>query len=92
MSNPLLFSAMAVPMRPAPMIPRVFLVTSLPNMSNGSHPLKCPFLVNVSASRMRLVTENMSAQASSAVVSVSTSGVLQIGIFSFVAVVMSILS
>mmetsp|Transcript_7131 Transcript_7131/g.44206 ORF Transcript_7131/g.44206 Transcript_7131/m.44206 type:complete len:331 (-) Transcript_7131:429-1421(-) len=72
--------AYAVPILPAPMMPTVFPCSSFPTKRSGSHPLYFPFRMNVSASTMRLAAARVSEAAISAVVSVSTPGVLPTGI------------
>ena len=79
MENPAARLAVAVPMRPAPTMPSVAPVTSLPSISRGPHPVKRPSRTYRSPSATRLAAANMRAQATSAVVSVSTSGVLVTG-------------
>lgn len=64
--------AYAAPMRPAPMMPTVFRCNSCPTKRVGSQPLYWSALMNLSPSTTLLAAENVSAAASSAVVSVRT--------------------
>lgn len=62
----------AAPMRPAPMMPTVLPCSKLPTNRVGSQPLYKFALMNLSPSTTRLAAANVSAKASSAVVSVKT--------------------
>ena len=71
--------AYATPMRPAPTMPTVLPWSRLPMKRSGSQPLYLPPRMKTSASTTRRAAASVSAQASSAVVSVSTPGVLPTG-------------
>ena len=59
-------------MRPAPMMPTVFRCNRLPTNKVGSQPLYSFARMNLSPSTTRRAAANVSATASSAVVSVKT--------------------
>ncbi len=92
MAKPFDMRAMAVPILPAPTMPRVFPVTSPPMNCMGPQPGHVPERMTFSDSMSRRATANSSAQAISAVASVSTPGVFDSGIFRSVAALTSRLS
>ncbi len=90
--NPLDLRAMAMPILPAPTIPRVLPVMSPPMNCSGPQPFQVPERIARSDSTTLLDTVRRSAHAISAVASVSTSGVLETGMPRLVASARSILS
>ncbi len=78
MSKPLARRATARPMRPRPTRPSVAPQISCPKRSLGPHVFQCPRLTKSALSTMRRATAINKVKAKSAVVSVSTPGVLVI--------------
>ena len=70
------FAATARPILPRPMMPSCLPRSSVPSMKSIAQPFQAPRLMSRSPSPIRRAAVRISAQVSSAVASVSTSGVL----------------
>ncbi len=69
-------AATARPIRPRPITPSCFPRSSVPSMKSSAQPFHLPLRTSRSPSPMRRAAARISAHVSSAVASVSTSGVL----------------